>query len=80
MTLPILDIYHLNKLWPTFERECFQPRIDEESVIPIFLDDTKFPGIPTDIVGIKFIWNKDDPQWQNKVTDEIVFKLIERLD
>ena len=48
----ILDIYHLKKLWPTFERECFQPRIDEESVIPIFLDDTKFPGIPTDVVSI----------------------------
>jgi hypothetical protein len=57
----LLDSYHLQKIWPTFERECFQPRVEQEAVIPIYLDDTKFPGIRADIVGIKFKWDKNDP-------------------
>ncbi len=76
----LLDSHHLQKIWPTFERECFQPRVEQEAVIPIFLDDTKFPGISADIVGIKFTWDKNESEWQDKVTDEITFKLIERLD
>jgi hypothetical protein len=42
----ILDKHHLGKIWPTFEREHFAPRTAHESVIPIFLDGTKFPGVP----------------------------------
>lgn len=76
----LLDSNHLNKIWPTFERECFQPRVEDEAVIPIYLDDTTFPGIPKDIAGIRFKWNHDDDNWKDKVTDEIVFKVIERLD
>lgn len=80
LVICLLDSHHLSKIWPTFERECFQPRIEEEAVIPIYLDDTKFPGIPSDIVGINFKWDPTDSDWRNKVTDEIVFKIIERLD
>jgi hypothetical protein len=80
MVICILDSHHLDKIWPTFERECFLPRVEEEAVIPIYLDNTVFPGIPKDIVGIKFEWNPADPDWHNRVTDEIVFKVIERLD
>lgn len=80
LVICLLDSNHLNKIWPTFERECFQPRLEEEAVIPIYLDDTIFSGIPKDIVGITFRWDANDPEWQNKVTDEIVFKVIERLD
>jgi hypothetical protein len=75
----ILDKYHLAKLWPTFEREHFVPRIADESVIPIFLDDSKFPGIPQDIVGIKFKFDPNDPDWKKKATDEIVMRLIDKL-
>jgi hypothetical protein len=42
----ILDEHHLLKIWPTFEREIFVPRVADESVIPIYLDETKFPRIP----------------------------------
>lgn len=77
----LLDKYHLDKLWPTFERECFTPRIPEAAVIPIYLDETVFPGIPRDIVGIHFEpGNSVGEDLQNRVTDEIVFKLISRLD
>jgi hypothetical protein len=76
----LLDSHHLKKIWPTFERECFLPRVEQEAVIPIYLDDTKFPGIPSDIVGINFRWDKNEANWQNRVTDEITFKLMERLD
>ncbi len=76
----ILDLHDLEKTWPTFERECFLPRVAEGTVIPIYLDDTLFPGIPKDIAGIRFEWDTADPDWYNKVTDEIVFKVMERLD
>jgi hypothetical protein len=75
----LLDVHHLEKIWPTFEREHFVPRIPEESVIPIYLDDTKFPGIPQDIVGIRFKFDRNDPSWKNAATDKIVLKLIDRI-
>lgn len=75
----ILDEHHAKKIWPTFEREHFMPRIPEESVIPIFLDDTKFPGIPQDIVGIHFKFDPADPDWKKKATDKIILKLIDRI-
>jgi hypothetical protein len=77
----LLDKHHLEKIWPTFERESFLPRVSEAAVIPIFLDDTLFPGIPKDIVGIKFgIGSAALGEFENRVTDEIVFKLVSRLD
>jgi hypothetical protein len=73
----LLDKHHLEKIWPTFERECFRPRVAESAVIPIFLDETPFVGIPSDIVGINF---KDcDPTDANIVTDKIVYKLENKL-
>ena len=75
----LLDSHHNEKMWTTFERECFRPRVADASVIPIMLDDTKFVGIPDDIVGIHFTWNQDDQDWKDKVTDDVVFKIIERL-
>jgi len=51
------------------------------AVIPIYLDDTAFPGIPKDIVGIRFRGeNAKEQELDNRVTDEIVFKLIARLE
>jgi hypothetical protein len=75
----LLDKHYREKIWPTFERECFLPRIPNGEVIPIFLDDTLFVGIPKDIIGVKFAqsFNVDDER--QRVTDEIAFKLIERL-
>ncbi len=74
----LLDTHHRDKIWPTFERECFEPRVADAEVIPIFLDDTAFPGIPKDTVGIKYVWKPDDLGWRNDVFDKIVFKLLER--
>lgn len=75
----VLDQFHREKIWPTFERECFSPRVADEAVIPIFLDDTVFPGIPQDIVGIKFE-RDDSTALEDQVTDDIVFRLLSRLD
>lgn len=74
----LLDSHHKNKIWPTFERECFDPRVADGDVIPIFLDDTVFPGIPKDTIGIRYGWNPEDPKWRDDVIDRIVFKLLER--
>jgi hypothetical protein len=77
----LLDKHHAEKIWPTFERECFTPRVAEAAVIPIYLDDTPIVGIPKDIVGISFKKYQDiGAELANKVTDEIVFKLFERLE
>jgi hypothetical protein len=75
----LLDKHHAEKIWPTFEREHFAPRVADESVIPIFLDDTKFVGIPQDIVGIHFVFDPSDPNWRTRATDQIVLKLIDRI-
>lgn len=75
----LLDKYHSEKIWPIFERECFEPRVVEEAVIPIYLDDTPFLGIPKDTVGISFTQDYGT-DLQDKVTDQIVFRLVERLD
>jgi hypothetical protein len=75
----LLDVHHEAKIWPTFEREHFAPRVADEQVIPIFLDDTKFVGISGDIIGFKFKFNPEDPEWRTKVDAEIVEKLIDKL-
>ena len=50
----LLDQHYRDKIWPTFERECFLPRVPDGDVIPILLDDTTFVGIPKDLIGIRF--------------------------
>lgn len=73
----LLDKNHSEKIWPTFERDIFTPRVPDAAVIPIYLDDTTFAGIPHDIVGINFKnLNHDDT---DLVTDKIVYKLEEKL-
>jgi len=77
----LLDRHYMEKIWPTFERESFGPRLAEHSVIPIFLDETPVPGMPRDTIGIIFeelaVAGKD---LTNRVTDEIVFRLMEKLE
>lgn len=75
----LLDKHYREKIWPTFERECFLPRVPDGDVIPIFLDDTTFVGIPKDLIGISFNRGEDAEAEKGRVTDEIAFKLIERL-
>lgn len=80
LVICLLDKNHYEKIWPTFERECFQPRVADAAVIPIRLNDTPFVGLPKDIVGIHFDWDDTDAKWEDKVVDEIVFKLMDRLE
>lgn len=79
LVICVLDKAYREKIWPTFERECFLPRVSAEEVIPAFLDDTPFAGIPKDIVGIRFERGSNAIEEKGRVTDEIVFKLMERL-
>ncbi|EON75632.1 hypothetical protein ADIS_4035 [Lunatimonas lonarensis] len=80
LVICLLDQNHRDKIWPTFERDCFKKRIPNAEVIPVFLDDTVFNGIPEDIVGIKFKWDPSELNWQDKVENEIVFKIWERIE
>jgi hypothetical protein len=73
----LLDFHHAEKIWPTFERDCFTPRVEDAAIIPIYLDDTPFVGIPKDLVGIDF--KGCDPSDIDLVTDKIVYKLDEKL-
>lgn len=79
LVICILDRHYREKIWPTFERECFLPRVPAGEVVPIFLDETVFAGIPKDIIGIKFQPCADATQERSQVTDSIAFKLMERL-
>jgi len=76
----ILDRNHQEKIWPTFERECFQPRVAEAAVVAVRLDDTEFVGIPKDLVGIHFHWDPQSSEWMEKAIDEIVFRVMDRLE
>ena len=75
----ILDKNYSQKIWPTFEKECFLPRIAEGGVIPIELDNTIFVGIPKDLVKIVHRWDTMNPSWQNE-TEDIALRIMERLD
>lgn len=77
LVICLLDKFHEEKIWPTFERECFIPRISDASVIPIYLDDTKFAGIPADIIGIPYKGFAQDDE--DAITDKIVLKLEDRI-
>jgi hypothetical protein len=72
--LCLLDSYHKDKIWPTFERETFKLRLSEEAIIPVYLDDSVFLGIPEDIYGfdMKKTRTEDD-------IDNAVIKLVERI-
>lgn len=74
----LLDSHHLEKIWPTFEREVFTPRVAKGAVIPVFLDNTPVLGIPADVVSIKFTDMSEG--WQERADREIVFKIIDKLD
>jgi hypothetical protein len=75
----LLDIHHREKIWPTFERECFSEKVQTNEVIPVFLDDTKFVGIPQDLIGIKFKYSENDKNLTDRIRKEIVFKIIHRV-
>jgi len=76
--LCLLDANYQEKIWPTFEREIFVPRIQKAEVIPVYLDDTPIVGMPKDVIGIVFEDMSDG--WQERADREIVFKIIDKLD
>jgi hypothetical protein len=76
----LLDENHLEKIWPTFERDIFKPRVAAGAVVPIYLDETKFVGIPDDVIGISFKETVPDADLEKKVFEKIVSKLIDFLD
>lgn len=76
----LLDSFHKEKIWPTFERDCFKKRVPNGDVIPVYLDDTIFVGIPDDIIGIKYEWDEENISWQEETQDQIVFKIWEKLE
>ncbi|UJX41676.1 TIR domain-containing protein [Desulfovibrio sp. JY] len=79
LVICLLDQYYKAKIWPTFESECFLPRVADGDVIPIFLDESIFPGIPHDIIGVKYSWDPSNDKWKDEITDKIVYKLMERI-
>ena len=72
--LCLLDAHHHDKIWPTFERETFRVRVQDEAIIPAYLDNTRFLGIPEDLYGfdMKSEYTEDD-------IDNHVIKLVERI-
>jgi hypothetical protein len=72
--LCLLDKYHKEKVWTTFERETFKKRVAEEAIIPVYLDETIFPGIPEDIYGIDFRIPVTE-----ELMDDAIIKIVDRI-
>lgn len=75
----LLDTHHYNKIWTTFERDCFRFKVAEGTIIPVRLDDTVFPGIPNDTVSIMFKEEISQENWKDAATTKIVYRIIDRL-
>ncbi len=73
--LCLLDKHHLEKIWPTFERETFRTRVSEEAVIPVYLDSTIFLGIPVDLYGFDMKTTPTETE-----IDDAVLSLLERIE
>ncbi|RCW28318.1 hypothetical protein DFR48_101329 [Ciceribacter lividus] len=80
LVVAILDQHHKDKVWPTFERDCFTPRVPEAEVIPVFLDRTIFPGIPADLVSIHFDYKGDVAAQSDAIIDDVVLRIAGKLD
>jgi hypothetical protein len=80
IVVAFLDNHHKNKVWPTFERDCFVSRAAQGDVIPIFLDDTAFPGISRDTVGIVFNLFGEINEQNDSIMNDIVLRVAARLE
>ncbi|MCO6029651.1 TIR domain-containing protein [Enterobacter hormaechei] len=80
LVVAILDQHHKDKIWPTFERECFSIRVKQNEVIPVFFDDTIFPGIPTDLVSIRFEHLGNVEQQKDDINQYIIQRITAKLD
>lgn len=80
LVVALLDKHHFEKVWPTFERDCFDNRVTKAEVIPVRLDDTVFPGIPKDTVSIYFRLDGKVEDNEDAIIDEVVFRIAGKLD
>ncbi len=65
--------HYAQKLWTNHERQAAQARAfeeNEEYILPIRLDDTKIPGIPSTIAYLSW-----PPETAETIADTIVKKL-----
>jgi hypothetical protein len=77
--LCLLDKHYDLKAWPKFEKEVFQFKVRDSSVIPVFLDGTKHVGIPSDIKGFDLKGIKEDDNGISKIDDHVILSLIDKL-
>jgi hypothetical protein len=77
--LCILDKHHQEKIWPTFERDVFLPRVKQNEVLPVYLDESIFVGVPADLRGFRLTWDLEDLFWRQTVDDVIIFPLLDRI-
>lgn len=80
LVVAILDQHHKDKVWPTFERDCFTPRVPEAEVIPVFLDKTIFTGIPSDLVSIHFEYGGDVAAQSDAIIVDVVRRIEGKLN
>jgi hypothetical protein len=80
LVVAILDRHHRDKVWPTFERECFTARVANGELIPLFLDETAFVGIPSDLVSIHFAFKGDILVQADEIIDDVVLRIAAKLD
>lgn len=80
LVVALLDKNHHEKVWPTFERDCFTARVPAGEVIPVFLDDTIFVGVPKDLVSIHYKLKGSVEECRDPIIDEVVMRIATKLD
>jgi hypothetical protein len=80
LVVALLDENHKNKVWPTFERDCFDERVSSSEVIPVLLDNTVFPGFSKDLVSIHFDFDGDVAGNRDRIIDDVVLRIASKLD
>lgn len=76
----VIDKNYAEKIWTTFEKECYLPRVKDKVVVPIFVDNTQIPGIPKDLIGFNYSDKQLTADNIENECDDMAVKLESRLE
>lgn len=79
LIIVFLDSDYNKRVWPKFEKSCFEDRVKNEEVVPVFLTDEPVKGMPDTIFGIKCDNDTSNPEWKSNTATTIAEQICEKL-
>ncbi|MBI4360293.1 TIR domain-containing protein [Candidatus Micrarchaeota archaeon] len=76
LVVAFIDEEYKTRIWPKFERSCYNSRVGSGQVIPVRLDDTIIHEISDSIGRIDFSLSSG---WESKTKSLLTDKIFERL-